>query len=234
MKEKKSILIVGAGETAELACDYFENDSEYTVAAFTVEREYIRETTFLGRPVLPFEEIEHAFPPQEHPAFVALSYGRMNRDRIRLFELTAKKGYDFVSYVSSRAFVGRKTSIGKNTMLMEDNVLQYGTSVGDNVILWSGNHIGHRTVIGNHTFLSSHIVVSGFCNIGERCFLGVNATVGDGVKIADDCLIGGGSLILADTKQGEIYRGKASKAEKLDVYSVFGIEKKGATISAVD
>lgn len=220
------LVLIGAGETAELAHDYFSKDSSYKIVAFSVEQSYIKESNFLGKPVLALEDIEKAFPPNRYAAFVAISYGNLNRDRMRLFQLVSRKGYELASYISPQAYITSKVIIGKNTMIMENNVLQYGVTIGDNVILWSGNHIGHRSVIKNHTFISSHIVVSGFCEIGERCFIGVNATIGDNVKIADDCLVGAGSLILTDTKKGEIYRGKASKAEMLDVYSVFGIERK--------
>lgn len=226
MEKREKIVIVGAGETAELAYDYFENDSPFIVKGFVVEKEFFKETAFLGKPVVTLDEMEKVFPADAYGAFVALSYGNLNRDRMRLFDLVSQKGYELVSYVSSRAFVGRNVSIGKNVLIMESNVLQYGVSIGDDVTLWSGNHIGHRSVIKNHTFLSSHIVISGFCEIGERCFLGVNAAVGDNVKVADDCLIGGGSLVLSNTKQREIYRGHASKPEKLDTFSVFGLERK--------
>ena len=41
---KKKLIIVGNGETAELAYLYFTNDSEYEVAAFAVEKDYITES----------------------------------------------------------------------------------------------------------------------------------------------------------------------------------------------
>jgi sugar O-acyltransferase (sialic acid O-acetyltransferase NeuD family) len=221
----RKIVIVGAGETAELAYDYFSNDTNYEVAAFSVESPFIVKESLFGKPIVPVESLEDAFSPANYLAFVAISYTKLNRVRRKLFELVEAKGFEFASYVSSSAYIGRSVSIGRNAMIMENNVLQYHSSVGDDIILWSGNHIGHRSVIGGHTFLSSHVVVSGFCEIGENCFLGVNATIGDNVKIADDCVIGGGAVILSNTSPGQIFRGQASKAERLDSYSVFGLKR---------
>jgi len=223
--KKKSVVIVGAGETAELAFDYFSHDSDLDVAAFAAEERYLDKESLCGKPVVSLENIQDLFSPEDFLAFVAVSYNKLNRLRRRLFETVAAKGYDFASYISSKAFIGRNVSTGKNVMIMENNVLQYHSTIGDNVILWSGNHIGHRSVIKAHSFLSSHVVVSGFCEIGENCFLGVNCTIGDNVKVADDCVVGGGALVLSNTQPGQIFRGAASKAERLDSYTVFGIKR---------
>ena len=103
--DKPELVIIGDGETAELAHDYFVRDNKYTVVGFSAEQAFMRHRTLLGLPVVAFEEIEHIFDPQKVTAFVAVSYTRFNRLRTRLFNLAKAKGYHFCSYISPQATI---------------------------------------------------------------------------------------------------------------------------------
>jgi sugar O-acyltransferase (sialic acid O-acetyltransferase NeuD family) len=220
------VVIVGDGETAELAYEYFTHDSPHEVVAFSVERAYRKKDEMFGLPVVAFEELERRFPPGEFAAFVAVSYTKLNRVRERLFKETRRRGYRCLSYVSSRAFVWHNVEIGENCFIFENNVVQYAVRVADNVVMWSGNHIGHQTVIKENAFISSHVVVSGYCEVGENCFLGVNSSVANNIKIARDCLIGMGAVIHKDTEERKVYVGNPGKPVK-DSFAVYGIEDEG-------
>lgn len=220
------IVIVGDGETAELAYEYFTHDSPHEVVAFSVEREYAKKEELFGLPVVFFEDAEKLFAPGEHSAFVAISYTKLNRVRARLYRETKRKGYELLSYISSKAFVWHNVKIGENCFILENNVLQYAVRVGNNVVLWSGNHVGHQTVIEDNAFVSSHVVISGYCEIGQNCFLGVNSCIANNVKIAKDCFIGMGAVINKDTEAQKVYVGNPSRAIK-DSFDVFGLKAQG-------
>lgn len=221
----KKLIIVGLGETAELAYDYFSYDSEYEVVAFAAEERYLAKkklTLFEDLPVVAVEAMPSLFPVDEYNAFVAMSYSRLNHDRSRLYRAVKSMGYSLASYISSKAFIGRNVAIGDNCFILENNVLQRNVKIGNNVILWSGNHIGHRSSIDDNVFLSSHVAVSGFCHIGKYCFLGINSCIGDNVTIADDCFIGGGVALMHDSSFGEIYRTSHIEAERLSTKQIWG------------
>jgi sugar O-acyltransferase (sialic acid O-acetyltransferase NeuD family) len=208
----KKLVLVGAGEMAEIAYEYFTHDSDYDVVAFSVEREYIRQTEINGLPVVAYEDIEAHYPPSDYTLFVAIPSSQLNALRTRFYLDARQKGYRFATYISSRAFVWRNAVIGENTFIFENNVIQPFVTIGNNCILWSGNHVGHRTVIRDHNFISSHVVISGYCDIGESCFLGVNSTFNDHVVVADHCVIGSGSLITRETEANRVYVASAAKA----------------------
>ena len=208
----RPLVLVGAGEMARIALEYFEHDSDYDVVAFSVEREHLRETELEGRPVLPYEELATSHAPGEVELFVAIPATGLNRLRTRFYLDAKAKGYRFASYVSSRAFVWRNAQIGENTFIFENNVIQPFVQVGNNCILWSGNHVGHRTVVHDHVFVASHAVISGYCEIGASSFVGVNATFNDGVKVAADNVIGSGALVVRDTEPGKVYVGSPARA----------------------
>ena len=207
MTRPSKVVIVGAGEFAEIAYEYLTVDSPHDVVGFTVGREFVDRSEIFGLPVVPFEEVESHFDPSAHSALVAVTYLHLNRVRAELHAETRRKGFTLCSYVSSQAFVWRNVTIGQGCFIFEGNVLQYGVTVGDNVVLWSGNHIGHQTRIRDNVFVSSHVVVSGYCEIGANSFLGVNSTIADNLVIAPDTVIGAGAVVVRDTESGKVYKG---------------------------
>ena len=198
----KKLVIFGTGQIAELAAYYFEHDSEYDVEAFTVDSQYIEDSTFMGKPLAAFDNIESVYPPEENSMFVALSYTDMNKIREAKYLESKKKGYEMASYISSKASIF-SNEFGDNCFVLEDNTIQPYVKIGNNVTLWSGNHIGHHSVIGDHTFISSHVVVSGNVVIGKNCFFGVNSTLHNNLTIADFALIGAGACISKSIEEPE-------------------------------
>lgn len=211
----RPLVIFGAGDIAELAHHYFTTDSDREVAAFTVDREFVKGDSFCGLPLVAFEEVEHRYPPADYDMFAALSYTGLNALRRDKYLAAKAKGYAIASYVSSRATVLTGGVIGENCFILEDNTVQPFVTIGNNVTLWSGNHIGHHSAIGDHVFIASHVVVSGGCRIGEACFIGVNATLRDHVTIGARCVIGAGSLILSDTDDEGVYLGAATERSRV-------------------
>ena len=205
------LIIFGAGDIARLAHYYFTRDSEHEVVAFTVDQEYREADTFLDLPLVSFEDVLSRYPPGEYKMFVALSYARMNKLREEKYRAAKEKGYELVSYVSSRCSFLTDHPVGDNCFILEDNTIQPFVTIGNNVTLWSGNHIGHDAVIEDHCFLASHIVVSGYVKIGNNCFIGVNATLRNSITIAPETLIGAGAVIMKDTVEQGVYLPERAK-----------------------
>ncbi len=228
MSEKQKIVVIGDGETAELAYEYFTHDSPHEVIGFAVEAAYKKRDEFFGLPVVAFEEVEKHFSPQEYQAFAAISYTQLNRVRARMFKTLKSKGYTCASYVSSRAFVWHNAEIGENCFIFENNVIQYKVKIGDNVVLWSGNHIGHQTVIQDNVFISSHVVVSGYCEVGTNTFMGVNSSVANDVVIAPDNIIAMGAVIHKNTEPRKIYMGNPAKPSDKDSFAAMKVNEETA------
>jgi sugar O-acyltransferase (sialic acid O-acetyltransferase NeuD family) len=214
-EDKKALVIVGNGEIALMAYEYFLHDSPYQPIGFAIGREYIRRDTLEGLPVVDIETVGERFPSNLATAFVAIGDSQLNRVRARHYDLMKAKGYALASYISSRAFVWRNVKVGDNCFVLEDNTLQPFVTIGNNVILWSGNHIGHRSTIEDHVFVTSHVVVSGFCTIGKYSYIGVNAAIGNNVDIAEDNYIAMSASIASSTEPNLIYQGNPAEARKV-------------------
>jgi sugar O-acyltransferase (sialic acid O-acetyltransferase NeuD family) len=219
----KDLVIFGAGDTAALACLYFERDLGRRVVAFTLDSEHRRENSFMGRPVLAFETLAAERPPASHDLFVALGYSRVNALRAAKARAARALGYTLPSYVSPRATTFPDLTHGDNCFILENNVIQPFVTIGNNVTLWSGNHIGHHSAIEDDVFIASHAVISGRVRVGEASFIGVNATLRDHITIGARCVIGAGALLLSDAAPDGVYMGQATERARVPSHRLRGI-----------
>ena len=120
MKSKK-IILFGNSAFAEIAYEYFTNDSIFEVSAFTVSEDYLKNDEFFGLPIVPFEKIHECFPPDKFQMHICVVYKRLNRVRMHFYEEAKKKGYTLASYISSRAFVWKNVVIEDNCFIFENN-----------------------------------------------------------------------------------------------------------------
>jgi sugar O-acyltransferase (sialic acid O-acetyltransferase NeuD family) len=204
------LYIFGTGAIAEVASYYFQNDTNYNLRGFINKREFIGESSFINKPIIEFNDFMEEYKRDQVHVFIAVGYlnnNQIRKDRYFEFE---KLGFNFASYISSRAVILNNNRIGKNAFILEHNVIQPYVSVGDNCILWSGNHIGHHSRVDSHTFIASHVVISGKCEIGQNSFIGVNATIHDGVKVGESCVIGAGSIVRKNLPNKSIVRAPLS------------------------
>jgi sugar O-acyltransferase (sialic acid O-acetyltransferase NeuD family) len=213
----KPVVLFGDGLVASLAHFYLNHDSDREVAAFAVDREHRTFTEKSGLPVVADDELTDRYPPDDFDMLVAVGYGRMNRFRQAKYEQAKERGYELISYISSRAVTWPDLQIGDNCFIMEGNLIQPFVTLGSNIIMWGGSHVGHDSVIGDHVFISSQVVVSGGVNVGQRSFLGVNSTVRDEVIVASETLVGAGVVVTKDTKPKSVLA--AARPEVLPITS---------------
>ena len=94
-KTKKAI-IFGTGSFAELVHYFLTHDSEYKVVAFTVSKDNIEKPQFMDLPLVPFEEIEKSYSPNDYEMYIAVGYNQMNAIRERFYNKAKGKGYQWV------------------------------------------------------------------------------------------------------------------------------------------
>ena len=209
------IIIFGIQDFAELTKYYLETDSEHEVVAFSVNEQFLpKEQFFHGLPIIAFENIEELYPTSDYKFFAPMSPQRMNRLREEVYFKIKAKGYELISYISSKATLFDNV-IGDNCFILENNTIQPFTSIGNNVILWSGNHIGHHSIIKDHIMFTSHVVLSGHCIVENYCTIGVNATIRDGLTISEGTFIAMAASVIKNTEPWGMYKGNpAVKSEK--------------------
>lgn len=204
---KKQLVIFGSAEIAELAYYYFTHDSDFGVAAFTVDDDHHDADMYCGLPLVPFSECIARYPAETHQMHVALSYTKLNRLREDKYHQAREAGYSLASYVCTKSVTWPDLQMGDNCLILENQTIQPTVKIGNNVMIWSGNHLGHGSVIDDHAYISSHVVISGHCTIGKRCFLGVNATIKDFTNIGNDCFVAMDASVTKHLSDGSVALG---------------------------
>jgi sugar O-acyltransferase (sialic acid O-acetyltransferase NeuD family) len=211
----KPVVIFGTGVVAKCVYFYLTNDSEYKIAGFTSDRDCIKSSIFQGLSVIPFDEVQTVFPPDQFDMFIAIGYQDFNSLRAQKFQEAKGKGYKLISYVCSKSTVWSNLQLGENCFIGEGNVIQPFVTIEDNVFMWSGNSVAHDSRISKNCFITACAVIAGDVEIGENCFIGINSTVREAVKVAKNCTIGANSYIARNTRENETYISEPTKPSRI-------------------
>lgn len=210
------IVVFGSGAIAEVATVYLERDSAHRIVGYTADAAYCKSDRFFDKPVVPWETLETAFPPDQVKLLGPLSFRRLNQFRRDRYLEGKARGYAFISFVHPSCHVYTE-DIGENCFILEQNVIQPFVRIGNNVMMWSGNHIGHHSVVGDHCFLSSQVGLSGSVVIGELCFLGGQVGIGAGVVVGKSCFFGERTVVVREqVPDGSVYLAQTSARSKHD------------------
>jgi sugar O-acyltransferase (sialic acid O-acetyltransferase NeuD family) len=210
------VVIFGEGKIADQAYFYLTNDSPYEIVAFTVDREYLTKKELFGLPVVPFEEITQKYPPHEYKMFVAMGYQKLNKLRASKYYEAKEKGYELISYVSSKAGNFGNIEMGDNCFVLDNSTLQPCSKIGNNVTIWSNNILGHHSTIEDHCYIAGHVAIAGHTTIGKYSFIGVNATIGHEIIIGEENLIGASSIITKSTEAKSVFIVQETPKFRLD------------------
>ncbi len=201
----EKVVLFGNAAVASMNYFYLSHDSPYEVAAFTVDRAYIKEDTLLGLPVVPFEEVQSAYPPSEYKMSVGLGFRSVNKFRAEKYTQARARGYELISYVSSKATTWPGLVVGDNCYIGENTTIGPFAKIGNDVVIAPGCVIGHHSVIKDHCFLACGTVVLGCVTVERYCVLGANSTIRDSTTVAGECIIGAGVTINKNTKERGVY-----------------------------
>ena len=185
---KRDLCIIGTNETAERITQFVERYNLFNIIGYAVDKKYITEDEFKGKPVWAIEELEKYIDKRNDLLFVALFWNHLNGDRRRLYERLRNAGWHFANIISPLASI--RGSIGENCWIMDYVVTQENSTIGDNVFLADFAFVGDYTTIENHSFINVHSTIMGSSIIGEQTYVGVGATVFDVVHIGKKCLVG--------------------------------------------
>ena len=209
------VIIFGTGDIAEEVYNYLSIDSDYDVVAFTIDKKFIKKKSFMGKPVVAFENVKKKYPSKSFKMFIAIGYTNFNQLRFKKYNEAKKKGYKLISYISSKASIIANQKIGDNCLILENNSIQTTAKIGSNVFLWCNNLIGHHVVIKDNTYIAGGCVISGSSIIDKYCFIGVNYTITHGIRIGKNCFVGANTLINESLKSKTL--SIASPAKKIKI-----------------
>jgi sugar O-acyltransferase (sialic acid O-acetyltransferase NeuD family) len=211
----RPVVIFGNLRSASLARYCLAHDSACRVAGFTVDEAFRTSPRFEDLPLVPFESLEEYYPPGDYRLLIPMGFQRINGVRRLRYEQGKQRGYDFASYVSSRASVWPDLQIGENVLIYEHAIIQPFARIGNNCIIRSGAHVSHHCELADHVFVAAEAAMGGAGSVGEQAFVGLGAVLIDRIRIAERTFIGAGAVVVQDTLADGVYVGNpARKADK--------------------
>ncbi len=211
------IVIFGLRQLSRLAAYMLTHDSPHRVVGFTVHEQFMSGGEFMGLPVSRFEDLERTHPPERIGLLAPLGWKRMNGLRADVVADGRKKGYTFISYVSSRALTWPDLTIGENCMVFEGCIVQPFARVGENCIIRAGAVLSHDVEVGDHCFVAGRAYISGSAKVDHSCVIGLNSTIREEVRIAPRCFVAAGALVQSATESNGVYHGAPARRWKLTV-----------------
>ena len=202
-----NVVVFGDGPFASLIWHCLTHDSGHRVVAFTVERGFLSRDRHNDLPVFAFEDLEGNFDPSATAIAVAIGPHDNNRVRERLLDQTKARGFQTISYLSSRAIAAQGFRIEENSFVFDGAVIQPFAEIGRNCIIRSAAIVSHHVRIADRSFIAAGACIGGSTSIGAGAFIGLNATIHDNIELAPDCTVAAGSVVTRSTEPGGIYAG---------------------------
>ena len=176
--------------------EHFTDDE---VVAFSLDSPYISSDRFDGLPLVPFEELQRLFPPNDYQLLNTLGYKRMLATR-RDFHWRAKAlGYTLYTYKHPSNKLC--SPVGEGSIVLDGVSIDFNCMLGIGGIYWSNARIGEACRVGDFTYWAPGSVGCGNLDIGDRCFIGANATLRDGISLAPMTLVGAGVYMNRSVKE---------------------------------
>jgi hypothetical protein len=177
----KPLVLIGAGEFAQIACEYFEHDSDYDVVAFSVEREYLAQPLLAIAPWWPTRHWKRItrrrmstclsrFPPASSIACA------------RAFTWTKRRGLPVCHVRQYARFRVAQRRTGRKQLHLRRQ--RHPALRSHRQQLHSVERQSRGASHGRARQRIRRLARSyfGYCDIGESSFIGVNATFNDHVK----------------------------------------------------
>lgn len=186
---KKNLIIIGTGATGRRVYRFVKMYNLYNVIGFAVDKEYIKENTFMELPIFPLEDIKQVAEKENAEIFVAILWNNLNSDRKKLYLRLKKNGLSFANIISPTAVI-RGEIRGDNCWINDYVIVQSDAVIESNVYVMDAVVIGNESLVKSHVFIAPSSCVGGGAVIGEQCFVGIKAVVFDDTVIGEKCIIG--------------------------------------------
>lgn len=200
---KKRLVVWGISELSEMISWYLKNDDSYEIIGYTLDDEYVKQDSFLSKPMIPYSELKNT-TDTSFEVLVTIGYSQMNDVRKQIIERLKSAGFVISDYIHPSSLV-YSSKIGVGNIILENCSVGAFTEIGDGNIIYPSTTLAHHSRIGNYNFFSIECAVAGHVNIGNNCFFGVNCTVKNDITISDYTLVGAAAYINHDTDKYSVY-----------------------------
>lgn len=217
---KRKIIIFGTTPYSESIYSFISNEERVEVLAFCSHRQYIKNDTLLGIPVVAFEDLNSLYDMSVVEILNTIGYTYMNGIRERVSKEIKQNGYLLATYISNHACVSHTSVVGEGSIIFPMVYVGPYVNIGNGNIIDAQTTLTHHISIGNYNFLCARVVSGGHVNIENNCFIGLGCVIRNGVNISSKTLIGSGTNITKSTHYNSVYLGNPASVYSDDAINV--------------
>ncbi len=197
----RRVLVYGSRMLSKMLVYDAQGHPDFKMAAFVLDQNYLDgAASYLGLPLVSFEEVEHNYPPTDFDMLVLTASYQEMRNRDHMYNKAKSKGYQLKNYISANSRVAPCVKLGDNNVIFEQVHLGMNGVIGSSNTIRQQVYLGHDLVMGDKNVITPGCTIGGNCSIASNCYIGLNATILNNIRIAEETLVGAGSVVIRDTE----------------------------------
>jgi acetyltransferase EpsM len=195
----RKILVIGCGGLAKQIYEI--------LISFDFDFKFHDETTLTDRHPFSAQEVIYFVNEKEFDSLVVAISGTEVREKVR----GRYRGLPVENLVSKKASVSSLASVGDNSIILDNTVIEPDASTGEGLILNVGAQIHHDSVVGKYCEIAPRAVLLGGCSIGDYTFVGANSTILPNVRVGKNVTVGAGAVVTKNVPDGVTVKGVPAK-----------------------
>ena len=196
-KNKKSLILIGAGGHANSCIEIIENNINFKIYGLTdmVKNGKVGKYKILGN-----DNLRGKIYNQCNSALITVGQIISSKIREKLYDQYKLTGYKFPVIISRSSIVSKNTNLMDGSILMNNSIVNSNVNIGINCIINTGSIIEHDVNIGDFCHISTGSIINGNVIVGNKTFIGSGCIIKNGVTVGNQVVIGAGKYIDKDVK----------------------------------
>ena len=201
MKNKKKILIIGAGGHAISCLEVLTKLNEFEFIGFTDNKmKKIKNYKVLGS-----DRDLHKLKKKCENLLVGLGSIKDIKIRDKIYKKAKRLKFKFPKIISKNSYISQDAVIGDATIVMNSCFINSNVRIGKNSIINNKALIEHDVKIGNNSHISTGVILHGGVKVGDNVFIGSGSIIKENVVIKSNSIVGMGSIVLKNINGGVFF-----------------------------
>lgn len=193
-KEKKEIVLIGAGGHCQSVIDVIEHLGDYRIAGLVGMPEETGQKV-LGYPVIGSDNDLGRLIKEYADFHIALGFIRSPQRRIDIWNWLTEHKANMPALISPLSYVSIHAVVGAGTIIMHHALVNASATIGNNVIVNTKALIEHDAFVGDHSHIATAAIINGGVRVGSGSFVGSGAVTRQGSEIPDGSFIKANSTV---------------------------------------
>lgn len=186
MKNKKKIILIGAGGHGVSSADVIEQENKYEIYGYIDNR---KKKTLNKYKIIGCDKDLGQIRKTVSNAVITVGQIKNLFLREKIFKKLIKLKFNLPFLVSPLAYVSKNASIGEGTIIMHKAIVNTQAKIGRNCIINTGAIIEHDVIIEDNCHISTGSIINGGAIIKSNSFIGSDTVIKQKIKIGKASLI---------------------------------------------